>query len=186
MKPVFFPTPVDFRNWLEEHHATTDELVVGYYKVKSRKPSITWPESVDEAICFGWIDGVRRAVDEESYSVRFTPRRSGSIWSAVNIKKAEELTKNGRMQPAGIASYKQRTESNSKVYSYENKPKPLSAAFKKQFMEDGKAWAFFTAQAPWYKRTITFWMMSAKQEKTRVRRLEKVIAASREGERLRR
>ncbi len=185
MKPVFFSTQADFRKWLAEHHDKKTELLVGYYKVKSKKPSMTWPQSVDEAICFGWIDGVRRAIDEESYCVRFTPRRTDSIWSAVNIKKVEELTKKGLMRPPGIRSFEKRKESKSKVYSYENKPQELSEAFKTLFMKNKKAWTFFSTQAPWYRRAINFWIMSAKQEKTRIRRLEKAIRASEAGERMR-
>lgn len=184
MKPVFFATQADFRKWLAEHHDTATELLVGYYKVKSKKPSMTWSQSVDEALCFGWIDGIRRSIDEECYCIRFTPRRATSTWSAVNIEKVEQLTKEGRMHPAGILSFEKRKEHKSKVYSYENKPLKLSQELEKQFMTHKKAWSFFTAQAPWYKKTITFWIMSAKQEKTRLRRLEKTIQACKEEQRL--
>ncbi|MEM9685761.1 MAG: YdeI/OmpD-associated family protein [Bacteroidota bacterium] len=184
MKPIFFSTQADFRKWLAENHDTATELLVGYYKVKSGKPSMTWSESVDEAICFGWIDSVRRSIDAERYCIRFTPRRPTSIWSAVNIKKVQELTKAGRMHPAGILSFERRQEHRSEVYGYENKPKKLSPELKKQFMAHKDAWSFFTSQAPSYQRRITFWIMSAKQEKTRLRRLEKAIQLSEEEKRL--
>ena len=184
MKPVFFATQDDFRRWLAENHDTAQELIVGYYKVKSKKPSMTWPESVDQALCFGWIDGIRRSIDEESYCIRFTPRRPTSTWSAVNIKKVEELTKKGLMKAAGIAIFEKRKESNSKIYAYENKPKQLSEAIEKMFMKDKAAWNFFKAQPPFYKKMIAYWIMSAKQEKTRIRRLEKAIQLSREEKRL--
>ena len=122
MKPVFFPTQLDFRKWLDKNHKKETELLVGYYKVDSGKLSLTWSESVDQAICFGWIDGIRRSIDRESYSIRFTPRKPKSIWSAINIKKVEDLTKLGLMKPKGIAAFNKREESNSKIYSYETKP----------------------------------------------------------------
>jgi len=148
MKPKFFPTQTDFRRWLEENHERETELLVGFYKVGSNKPSMTWPQSVDEALCFGWIDGVRRSLDAESYSIRFTPRKEKSVWSAVNIKKAEGLIKSGQMQPAGLAAYQKRTENKSRIYSYENEPAKLSPEFEKLFKANKKAWAFFTTQEP--------------------------------------
>jgi uncharacterized protein YdeI (YjbR/CyaY-like superfamily) len=119
MKPIFFPTPADFRKWLDKNHTTAKELIVGFYKVGTKKPSITWSESVDQALCYGWIDSVRRSIDEESYCIRFTPRNSKSIWSAINIAKVEALTKQGLMKPAGIKSFELRKEHRSKIYSYE-------------------------------------------------------------------
>jgi uncharacterized protein YdeI (YjbR/CyaY-like superfamily) len=184
MKPIFFPTPADFRRWLEENHERETELLVGFYKVGSGKPSMTWSEAVDQALCFGWIDGVRRAIDAESYSNRFTPRRAKSNWSAVNIKKVEELTAQGLMQPAGLAAYEKREESRSKIYVYENAPKQFSDEFEKRFRANLKAWNFFEKQANWYKKQMVSWVMTAKQETTRERRLEKLIAASENEQRL--
>ncbi|MCB0375877.1 MAG: YdeI/OmpD-associated family protein [Sinomicrobium sp.] len=184
MKPVFFATQLHFREWLEKNHDTAQELLVGYYKVKSGKPSMTWPESVDQALCFGWIDGIRRSVDEECYCIRFTPRRPTSIWSAVNIKKVEVLIEKDLMHPAGMASFEKRKAHKSEIYSYENKPKQLSPEFKKTFMAHKKAWDFFSSQAPSYQKTIMYWIMSARQEKTRLGRLEKTIRLSDEGKRV--
>jgi len=178
MVPKFFVTSEDFRSWLEENHETSTELLVGYYKTGSGKQSMTWSESVDQALCFGWIDGVRKKLDEESYTIRFTPRRPKSIWSAVNIAKVEELKKKGMMHPAGIAAYEKRDEKRSRIYSFENETKELDPDLAKQFCANAKAWAFFEAQAPWYKRTCIHWIMTAKQEKTRLSRLEKLVAAS--------
>ena len=179
MKPAFFPTPADFRTWLEEHHAGTPELLVGFYKRGSGKPSITWPESVDAALCFGWIDGVRRSLDEDSYTIRFTPRKASSTWSAVNIKRAHELTKLGLMHPAGLQAFERRDEKKSAIYSYENRHKAaLDAALEKQFRANKKAWAFFRSQAPSYQRTLTYWVISAKREETRIKRLATLIEES--------
>lgn len=178
MKPNFFPTQFDFRRWLEENHERETELLVGFYKVGSGKSSMSWSQSVDEALCFGWIDGVRRAVDAESYAIRFTPRRAKSIWSAVNIAKVQELTKKGLMMPAGMAAYAKREESRSKIYAYENELKEFSNEFEKHFRRDEKAWDFFEKQANWYKKQMVNWVMTAKQEATRATRLEKLMAAS--------
>jgi uncharacterized protein YdeI (YjbR/CyaY-like superfamily) len=183
-QPVFFPTPPDFRAWLAAHHATHSELLVGFYKKASKRPSITWPESVDEALCFGWIDGVRRNLDAESYSIRFTPRRVTSIWSSINIGRVDELTRNGRMMPAGIRAYEARKAARSGIYTYENPPVGLSVEFEKLFRRKRAAYAFFTTQAPSYQRVATRWVMSAKQEPTRQRRLALLIEVSTEGRRL--
>lgn len=184
MKPTFFPTPQEFRQWLQEHHQTEKELLVGFYKVGSGKSSMTWPESVDQALCFGWIDGVRRSIDEESYSIRFTPRKPTSIWSAVNIKKMEELTKSGLMTEAEQRAFELRKEHKSAIYSHENETATLSPVFEKQFKANKKAWEFFNSQAPSYKKVILHWIMSAKQENTRVLRLEKTIKESESGKRM--
>ncbi|POY37541.1 bacteriocin-protection protein [Solitalea longa] len=183
MKPTFFPTPDDFRKWLEQNHETSTEFLVGFYKVNSGKPSITWPESVNQALCFGWIDGVRKSIDEESYCIRFTPRKPTSIWSGINIKKVEELSKQGLMQPAGLAAFKKRTEAKSRVYSFEKDPVNLSAEFEKKFKANSKAWDFFQSQAPWYKKNAIHWVMDAKQEVTKLKRLETLITKSAAGER---
>ena len=178
MTPTFFAKSSDFRKWLPKNHKTHTELLVGFYKVNSGKASMTWPQSVDEALCFGWIDGVRKRIDDESYSIRFTPRKPTSIWSAVNIKKIEELTQKGLMQPAGLAAFEKRTENKSKIYAYENEPAKLSPIFEKTFKANKKAWAFFNAQAPSYQKTMIHWIMRAKQEATQLSRLEKTIAES--------
>ncbi len=184
MNPTFFASQDDFRNWLGRHHATATEILVGFWKVDCGKPSLTWPESVDQVLCFGWIDGVRRKIDEESYSIRFTPRRSKSIWSAVNIAKVEALIANGLMQPAGLAAYERREEHRSVIYSYENVPREFDAEYEKRFRKHKKAWAFFESQPAGYRRLMIFRVTSAKQEATRLSRLEKLIAASEEGLRL--
>ena len=175
---TFFETQDKFRKWLERHHETETELIVGFYKMDSGKPSMTWSQSVDQALCFGWIDGVRNSIDMESYSIRFTPRRSTSIWSAVNIKKVEELTKAGLMKPAGLKAFGLRTENKSIIYSYEKEIEFLDTNYEKQFRKDKLAWDFFMKQAPSYKKAIIHWIMSAKQEKTRQSRLEKAIKVS--------
>ncbi|MDP1747119.1 MAG: YdeI/OmpD-associated family protein [Bacteroidota bacterium] len=185
MEPTFFAKQSDFRKWLEKNHKKETELLVGFYKVDSGKPSMTWSESVDQALCFGWIDGVRRSIDKDSYSIRFTPRKPTSTWSAININKVEELTKQGLMQPAGLASFKLRKEHNSKIYSYEKEAQKLPPDFEKKFNANKKAWEFFTAQAPSYQKAIIHWIMAAKQETTQFARLNKVIAESAEHKRLR-
>lgn len=182
--PLFFESNNDFRKWLEENHQTKTELLVGYYKVNSGKPSMKWAESVDEAICFGWIDGIRKSVDEESYSIRFTPRNPKSNWSALNIKKVEEMISLGKMTPAGMVVYEKRTEDRTAIYSYENRPEKLDAEMEKQFREHLEAWQFFKQQAPSYKKMMFYWVMSAKQETTQLSRLEKLITASESGKRV--
>ena len=178
MTPKFFPTESDFRQWLEENHDRENELIVGFYRVRSGKPSMTWSEAVDQALCFGWIDGVRRKIDDESYCNRFTPRRPNSNWSAVNIAKVEELTKQGLMKPAGIAAFEKRKEARSGIYAYENELKQFSEKFEKRFRANQGAWDFFQNQANWYKKQMINWVITAKQEATREKRLEKLIDAS--------
>lgn len=175
LQPTFFPNSKDFRKWFEKNHKNAKELLVGFYKVTSGKKSITWPESVDEAICFGWIDGVRKSIDTESYSIRFTPRKPTSIWSAINIKKVEELTKKGLMHQAGVAAFSKRQEKRSAVYSYEKEPEILSPEFLKKLKATKKAWAFFKTMAPSYQRSCVHWIMTAKQEATKLKRLEELI-----------
>lgn len=184
MIATFFPTQKDFRDWLEENHKTQTELLVGFYKVKTKKPSMSWSESVDQALCFGWIDGVRKSIDEGSYSIRFTPRKRDSIWSAINIKKIEELTKVGLMKNEGLEAFRLRKEEKSRIYSHENDKKEFSKEYKKQFKANKKAWEFFEKQAPSYKKVMTHWIMSAKQFKTQISRLEKTIAESEKEKRL--
>jgi len=184
VKPRFFATPEAFRAWLEKHHATEKELLVGFHKKDSGKKSITWPESVDEALCFGWIDGIRKTIDDISYTIRFTPRKVKSRWSAVNIKRVAELTKLGRMKPAGLAVFEKRDASQAAGYSYERKEAQFDAAMEKRFRANKGAWTFWEAQPPYYRRTLTYWVISAKREETKEARLEKLIAASAEGRRI--
>lgn len=175
MTPTFFAKQSEFRRWLDKNHKKETELLVGFYKVDSGKPSMTWSQSVDEALCFGWIDGVRKSIDKDSYQIRFTQRKSTSIWSAVNIQKIEELTKQGFMQPAGLASFENRKEDKSKIYSYENEEVKFSSDFEKLFKANKIAWDYFQSLAPSYRKPSTNWVMSAKQEATRIKRLKELI-----------
>jgi uncharacterized protein YdeI (YjbR/CyaY-like superfamily) len=186
MKATFFPTPADFRKWLEKNHDKVPELLVGFYKKGSGKPSIAWPESVDEALCFGWIDGIRRTIDDESYSIRFTPRRARSIWSAVNVKRVAELTKLGRMHPAGLRAFEARDPKRSYAYSFEQRKegRKLAPEYQAKLEANKKAWTFFQAQAPYYQQTASWWVMSAKKEETRLRRLATLIDDSARGRRI--
>jgi uncharacterized protein YdeI (YjbR/CyaY-like superfamily) len=182
VKPTFFATPAKFRAWLEKHHDTAPELVVGFYKKGSDKPSITWPEAVDEALCFGWIDGVRRSLDDERYTNRFTPRKPRSNWSARNIKRVEELIELGLMHPAGFEAFEARTDARSGVYSYEQRHSiELDEGYERRFRRNKKAWEYFTSAAPSYRTTAVFWVMSAKKEETRERRFARLIDDSAHG-----
>lgn len=176
MEPIFFAKQSDFRKWLLKNHKKETELIVGYYKVDSGKPSITWPQSVDEALCFGWIDGVRHSIDQYAYQIRFTPRKPTSIWSAVNIKKVDELTKKGLMYPAGIAAFEKRKDDKSKIYAFENEEVKLSAEFEKLFKANKKAWNYFQTLAPTYRKPTMKYIMSAKQHVTQLKRLNEVIS----------
>lgn len=179
IKPVFFPAPPDWHAWLELHHATHDELWVGFHKRGSGKLSITWPEAVDGALCFGWIDGVRKSLGETSYVIRFTPRRARSIWSAINIKRVAELTSNGLMRPAGVQAFGRRTGNRSEIYAYEQRMgAKLTGLYEKEFRAHKKAWKFFQAQPPWYQRTASWWVISAKKKETRMKRLVQLIEDS--------
>jgi uncharacterized protein YdeI (YjbR/CyaY-like superfamily) len=187
MKPTFFATPGDFRGWLEKNHETAPELLVGFYKKGTGRPSITWPESVDEALCFGWIDGIRRTIDDGSYSIRFTPRRARSIWSNVNVNRVAELTKQGRMQAAGLRAFAARDPKRSGIYTYEGKQQTeakLSPAYEKKLKANAKAWTFYEAQPPFYKRLVARYVMSAKKEETQLKRLARVIDDSAKGRRI--
>jgi len=184
MNPKFFPTPPAFRKWLAANHTKAKELVVGFYKKGSGKPSITWPESVDEALCFGWIDGVRNSIDEESYRIRFTPRKPSSVWSAVNIRNVERLIKEKRMQPAGLKAFEARKENRSGIYAYEQRSPELVEPYAGIFKRNKAAWKFFQAQPPYYRKTMNWWIVSAKQEGTRSKRLDKLIEESAKGKRL--
>ncbi len=181
MQPKFFPTPLSLKKWFQKNSATATELIIGFYKVSSGKKSITWSQAVDEALCVGWIDGVRTSINEEAYKIRFTKRRPGSIWSAVNIKKMEELTAANRMQPAGLQSFQNRIEGKSGIYSYEADAQTLHPDFVKQFKKNKKAWAYFDALAPSYKKVSWHWVSSAKQEVTQQKRLAQLIAESEAG-----
>jgi uncharacterized protein YdeI (YjbR/CyaY-like superfamily) len=180
--PIFFATGAEFRAWLERHHADERELLVGYFKRGTGRPSMTWQESVDEALCFGWIDGVRRGIDADSYSIRFTPRQKRSTWSAINIKRAGELIAEGRMAPAGLAAFEARTDDRSAIYSYEQRhAAELDAEQRARFEASPDAWAWFQAAAPSYRRTAIHWVTSAKKPETRERRLATLIADSAAG-----
>jgi uncharacterized protein YdeI (YjbR/CyaY-like superfamily) len=183
-KPKYFRSGSDFRKWLEKHHDKDDELWVGYYKKDSGLPSIDWPESVDEAICFGWIDGIRKSIDDISYMIRFTPRRSGSIWSEVNIKKAQTLIKRGRMLPPGLKEFTARRGNKSGIYSYEQRPAQLEEPYNRILKKNKAAWGYFQTKPPSYRRAICWWIISAKKEETRLKRLEKLIEYSENGQTL--
>lgn len=178
MTPIFFSNQQEFRKWLAKNHKKETELIVGYYKVNSGKPNMTWSQSVDQAICFGWIDGIRRSIDGERYCIRFTPRKPTSKWSDVNIKKVTELIKQGLMQPEGLEIFMKRRVEGSKLYSFENAGKQLAQNLEKKFKGNKAAWSFFIEQTPSYKKTMMHWIMSAKQEKTQLSRLEKLIKES--------
>ena len=183
-KPIFFKSQSDFRKWLEKNHDKEKELLLGYYKISSGKPSLTWSQSVDEAICFGWIDGIRRSIDSESYMIRFTPRKTTGNWSAVNLKKVEELTKLGLMTPSGIQIFKKRKLANTKQYSYENSGYSLNEKFLRRLKANKKAWAFFSTQAPSYQKVTTKWILTAKREETQLSRLQTLITDSEAGRRI--
>jgi uncharacterized protein YdeI (YjbR/CyaY-like superfamily) len=182
LKPTFFKTSSDLRKWFEKHHAREPELLIGFYKKDSGKPSITWPESVDEALCFGWIDGIRRSVDEASYTIRFTPRRASSTWSAINIKRVEELTKQGRMTPSGLEAFGARKENRSGIYSYEQRTAELPEQYRRVVTRNKAAWKFFENQPPSYRKAANWWVLSAKKEETRLKRLDKLIDYSAKGQ----
>jgi uncharacterized protein YdeI (YjbR/CyaY-like superfamily) len=178
-KPTFFPMPADFRAWLEANHDKSQELLVGFHKKSSGKPSITWPESVEVALCFGWIDGVRKSLNETSYTIRFTPRKPTSNWSAININLVRKLTKQGLMHPAGLKAFAARDEKKSAIYSYEQrKNAKFTREQEKQFRANKAAWNFFRSQAPWYQRVTTYWVISAKREETKLKRISLLIGHS--------
>ena len=185
MKPVFFASPAEFRDWLKKNHFTKTELLVGFYKVGTGLPSMSWPESVDEALCYGWIDGIRKSAGDTSYTIRFTPRKATSIWSTINIKKMEVLIKEKRMQPAGLAAFKKRKEEKSNIYSHEKEAIELDPEFEKQFKKNKRAWIFFQSLAPSYKKVAIHWVMDAKQAATKLSRLKQLIKGSEEEKRIR-
>jgi len=179
--PIFFPTPEKFRAWLAKNHDKAREVFLGFYRKNSGKGGITYLEALDEALCFGWIDGVRRKLDEHSYTNRFSPRKAGSYWSEINIAKAKALQAAGRMMPPGLAAFERRDESRAARYSFEAKTAEFDAAALKKFRANRTAWAYFSGKPPGYRRTLTFWVMSAKQQATRDRRLAALIEYSAEG-----
>ncbi|MDD5362065.1 MAG: YdeI/OmpD-associated family protein [Ignavibacteria bacterium] len=180
MKPVFFSNQLLFRKWLEKNHSKEKELIVGFYKVSTGKPSLTWSQSVDEALCYGWIDGVRNSIDEESYSIRFTPRNPKSNWSLINLKKVEELKKKGLMRAPGLEVHGKRVN-KSADYSYEISPLSLTDEFGKQFRKNKKAWDWFSAMPTSYRKVTVKWVMTAKQETTKQKRLDELISDSAAG-----
>jgi uncharacterized protein YdeI (YjbR/CyaY-like superfamily) len=182
MNPRFFATPAELRAWLEEHHDREPELWVGLYKKSSGRPSVTWPEVVDEALCFGWIDGVRQGIDDSSYANRLTPRTPRSTWSAVNIARVKELTARGRMHPAGLKAFEARADERSAIYSYEQRKSPeLEHEQERQFRDNAKAWDWFQSQVPSYRKAAIWWVISAKREETKAKRLATLIEDSEQG-----
>lgn len=181
---LFFDSPAAFRRWLEHHHATAKVLWVGYHRKETGRPSLTWPESVDEALCFGWIDGVRHSVDAVRYKARFTPRRPGSVWSAVNLRRAEALIAEGRMTAAGLAAYEARRSDRTKRYSFEQEGAGLAPAHERILKRNRRAWTFWSSQPPGYRKTASWWVESAKREETRLRRLDQLLADSEAGLRI--
>ncbi|HEX7167079.1 MAG TPA: YdeI/OmpD-associated family protein [Acidimicrobiales bacterium] len=184
MDPIYFASADEFRAWLDEHHAHATEMVVGFYKVHTGKPSMTWSDAVDQALCFGWIDGVGRRVDDERYTIRFTPRKPTSIWSKVNVAKVEALTKAGLMQPAGIAAYERRSAARTGTYSHEAETHELGPDYEARFRADEAAWAWWEGQPPSYRRAATHWVTSAKREETREKRLATLVEDSRAARRI--
>ena len=180
----YFSRPAQLREWFEQHHADADELLVGYHKRGTGKPTVTWPESVDEALCFGWIDGVRRSVDDDRYTIRFTPRRARSIWSKKNLARMEELIAAGRVHPAGLHTYESRDHARTNQYSFEQAHTALDADQERSFRANKKAWAFFSQQPPSYRKPAIWWVVSAKRADTKARRLSTLIEDSAHGRRI--
>lgn len=181
MEPKFFNSQAAFRGWLEKNHDKHTELLVGFHKKSTGKNTLTYPEALDEALCFGWIDGVRKSLNNESYTIRFTPRKSKSIWSRVNVNHVERLKKLGRMHASGLRAYALRDDKRTAIYSFENAPREFSEEYLKRFQRKPKAWHFFETQPPSYKKTAIYWVMSAKQEETQLRRLDQLIENSAHG-----
>lgn len=183
-KPTFFKSQAVFRTWLEKNHDKVTELLVGFYKKDSGKGGITYQQALDEALCFGWIDGVRRSIDDERWSIRFTPRKRTSVWSAVNIARVGELTRLGVMHASGLRAFETRDPEKANRYSFEREAANLDPAHEQQFRANRKAWAFWELQPPYYRKTAVWWVVSAKKEETRSRRLEALIADSANGQRI--
>ena len=183
MTVTYFETPAQLRKWFRDHAASADELWVGFYKRDSGKPSITWPESIDEALCVGWIDGIRKRIDDTSYKIRFTPRRKGSIWSAVNIRRIAALSEERRMRPGGLKAFEARIENRSGIYSYEQRRDRLEEPWNTMLRKHKAAWDFFQAQPPSWRKQIGWWIISAKQEETRMKRFESLVRRATAGRR---
>lgn len=184
-EPLYFETPARLRAWFRKHHAQAGELLLGYWKVGSGQPSVTWPESVDEALCVGWIDGVRKRVDDQRYTIRFTPRRPGSVWSQINVRRVPELVAEGRMQPAGRAVFEARGEEHQRGYSFADRAQDFAPDIEARFRNaSAGGWAFFTAQPPGYRRACIHWVTSPKLEATRLKRLATLVDESAAGRRL--
>lgn len=184
MKPRFFKNPADLRKWFDKNHDSAAELLIGFYKKDSGKQSITWPESVDEALCVGWIDGIRRSLDEVSYTIRFTPRRKRSIWSAVNIKRAQELIDQRRMRAPGLKAFAARNENRSGIYAYEQRSSTLPAEYEKILKKNKAAWKFLQDQPPYYRKLVSWYVTSAMKEETRIKRLNAVVEQSAKHQRI--
>jgi uncharacterized protein YdeI (YjbR/CyaY-like superfamily) len=184
MDPIFFETPADFRGWLAENHATADHLLVGFSKKGSGRRSITWPEAVDEALCYGWIDGVRKGIDAGSYTIRFTPRKKGSVWSTVNVNRVRALAELGLMQPTGRAAFEARKEDRSGIYSHEQGDVEMPEPYLGLLREDAAAWEFYEKQPASYRKAVNWWVVSAKKDETRRRRLDSLVACSARAERV--
>jgi uncharacterized protein YdeI (YjbR/CyaY-like superfamily) len=180
-KPIFFASPQEFYDWLEEHHETEAEVYVGFYKTHTGKRGMTWSESVDQALCFGWIDSRANAIDADRYMQRFTPRKPGSNWSKINVEKVAKLTEAGRMRPAGLAAFEQRTDEKTGVYSFEREHPELPPELERRLRANPTAADYFDARPPWYRRAATHWVVSAKREETRLRRLAQLIEDSAAG-----
>ena len=178
MEPQFFKTKDELYKWFAANYETADELILGYYKISSGLPSVNWPDSVDVALCYGWIDGVRNSIDDKAYKIRFTKRKPSSIWSDINIAKVDVLLRAGLMTPAGIAAFNNRKDSKTGIYSHENETKSFPEEMQQTFMQNQDAWQWFIKQPPSYKKVIIHWILSAKQEKTQEARLEKLINES--------
>ena len=184
MDPIFFETPADFRAWLAENHATADHLLVGFHKKGSGRRSITWPEAVDEALCYGWIDGVRKGIDAGSYTIRFTPRKTGSVWSTVNVNRVRALAELGLMQPTGLAAFEARKEDRSGIYSHEQGDVEMPEPYLGLLREDAAAWEFYEKQPASYRKAVNWWVVSARKDETRRRRLGSLVACSARAERV--
>ena len=181
MKATFFRSPEELRKWFAKNHHSAPELLVGFHKVGTGEAGVSWPESVDEALCVGWIDGVRKRIDERSYAIRFTPRKPGSTWSAVNVKRIEALIEEGRMLPAGLKAFAARRVEKSGIYSHEQLHQELGEPYVGALRRNKAAWRFFEAQPPWYRKKASWWVLSAKKEETRLKRLARLVEESAQG-----
>jgi uncharacterized protein YdeI (YjbR/CyaY-like superfamily) len=183
-KPIYFASANEFGAWLDAHHASATELLVGFHKRKTGRSSLTWVESVQQALCYGWIDGVRKRIDDDGYTIRFSPRKPGSIWSSVNVRHVKALITSGQMRPAGLRAFEARRANTSGVYSYEQRSVDLPPAYARSLKKNPKAFRFFEAQPPSYRRAVMWWIVSAKKEETRMKRLSVLVDLCARGERL--